>query len=300
MRLAVSGEPQRHKRGLVALVLEEQLEPPVRQLIVRLKQLQHRPERRGVCLPADGHQPAVLVHTGCASPTCAEQQREFTAQITGLRLGAVIPLEDRRREGGLQPFSESAALLKTMQRGRIIPVCLGGFRQHLLCPGPAELAFTVGCEAGGVLPCLQHSSQQRGQPGQQLGIALPAPADMPEQPQVRKERQDLLGRQHHQLDLIGLRGAKLRAVEGFLMPGEQQLLELDTGHIIIPVIHTIDQRIPILGKGELDGNIAHLHIHGISFPFRSSSCRARRRLCLSVKLSRNTSQRASRFSFCTA
>lgn len=246
MRLAVPGEPQRHKRGLVALVLQEQLEPPVRQLFVRFKQLQHRPERRGVCLPADGHQPAVFVHPGRTARARAEQQRELTAQVTGFRIGAVIALEDRRREGGPQTFGEPAASLKTMQRRRIVPVAFGGFRQRLLLPGPAELAFPEGGEAGCILLVIQHSCQQRGQPLQELGIALPAPADMPEQPQAGEERNHLLGRKHHELDLIRLRSSKLRSIEGFFMPGEQHLLQLDAGYIIIPVINTVDQRVAIL------------------------------------------------------
>ncbi|MNI27769.1 hypothetical protein D3C73_815220 [compost metagenome] len=109
MRLSVVREPQRHKRGFVALVLQQQLKPPEGRVPVRLQQLQHGTERRGVRLPADGHQPAVRVHPRGRQPAAAEQQREFAPQVARFGFRAVIPLEDRRREGGLQPFLESAA-----------------------------------------------------------------------------------------------------------------------------------------------------------------------------------------------
>ncbi|MNE97249.1 hypothetical protein D3C80_1955650 [compost metagenome] len=81
------------------------------------------------------------------------------------------------------------------------------------------------------------------------------------------------------------------------MPGEQHLLQPDAGNIFIPAVNGVNQRIAVPGQGKLDCNILYMLAHGISFPFRSSSCRARSLLFREVKASRNASQRASRFSF---
>ncbi|MNC68532.1 hypothetical protein D3C75_1191390 [compost metagenome] len=81
------------------------------------------------------------------------------------------------------------------------------------------------------------------------------------------------------------------------MPGEQQLLQQQAGDIVIPFVDAVDQGIAILAQGQLNSNISGLHIHGISFPFRSSSCSARSLLCRAVKASRNSVHRSSRFIF---
>ncbi|MNO62226.1 hypothetical protein D3C76_528980 [compost metagenome] len=72
VRLAVIGEPDGNKRGFIALVLKDQLQPPRGFIPLRLQQLKCRPERRGVRLPANGDKPCSGIHARCKGPASIE------------------------------------------------------------------------------------------------------------------------------------------------------------------------------------------------------------------------------------
>ncbi|MNI62920.1 hypothetical protein D3C73_1182580 [compost metagenome] len=123
----------------------------------------------------------------------------------------------------------------------------GQLLQSRCIPVPLELAFAVSGEARRIALVGQQHGEGRGQPGQQGGIAPPAPADMPEQPQVSEERKHLLGGQDDQFHAVRVLKGQLRAVEGLFMPGEQLLLQVHAGNIVVPVVDGIDQGIAVAG-----------------------------------------------------
>ncbi|MNB79925.1 hypothetical protein D3C75_266750 [compost metagenome] len=251
VRLTALREPQRHKRGFVALVLQKEPEPPVRRLLIRLEQLQHRPERRSVRLPADRHQPALLIQAGrgCAA---AEQQRELAAQVAGFGFRAVIALEDRCREGGAQTRCKARPSGQSLQCSGESAISFGQLLHSLFVPMPLQLAFAISGEGWHIPLLCQQIRDGRSQLAQQGGITLPAPAYMSQQLLLREERDNLLSRQHDQIYAVCILQSQLGSVEGLFMPGEQELLQLDAGNIVIPVIDGIDQGIAVLGQGQLD------------------------------------------------
>ncbi|MNC13875.1 hypothetical protein D3C75_616350 [compost metagenome] len=63
---------------------------------------------------------------------------------------------------------------------------------------------------------------------------------MPEQPEIREERDHLLGRQDYQLHAIRVLQGQFRSIKRLFMPGEQLLLQLNTGNIVVPVVDGVD------------------------------------------------------------
>ncbi|MNN77473.1 hypothetical protein D3C81_1939390 [compost metagenome] len=132
------------------------------------------------------------------------------------------------------PFSQPA------QRSCELVVPFGQQLEGLVVPVPLELAFAVSGEAWHILLLCKQPGDGRGQLGQQGGVALPAPAHMPEQPEIREERDHLLGRQDYQLHAIRVLQGQFRSIKRLFMPGEQLLLQLNTGNIVVPVVDGVD------------------------------------------------------------